>query len=103
MLQIRNHYNLEATKTYSIRYKKFLNNVCLSFFQLVMKDPHLNICELYLRKDDDANPVYTLKCWEADRDKQMTFGQSKGYHVLFYSATAFKWRGLVPVKAKCDD
>ena len=71
--------------------------------QLVMKDPHLNICELYLRKDDDANPVYTLKCWEADRDKEMTFGQSKGYHVLFYSATAFKWRGLVPVKAQCDD
>lgn len=31
VLQIRNHYNLEATKTYSIRYKKFLNNVCLRF------------------------------------------------------------------------
>ena len=50
--------------------------------QLVMKVPHLNICELYLRKDDDANPVYTLKWWKADRDKEMTFGQSKGYHVL---------------------
>ena len=71
--------------------------------QLVMKDPHLNICELYLRNNDDANPVYTLKCWEADYNEEMTFGKSEGYHVLFYSATAFKWRGLVPVKAKCDD
>ena len=53
--------------------------------QLVMKDPHLNICELYLRKDDDANPVYTLKCWEADRDKEMTLGQSKGYHAMSFS------------------
>lgn len=69
--------------------------------ELVMKDPHLNICELYLR--DESKKVYTLKCWKASREHPMTFGQSKGYHVLFYSEIAFKWRNLVPVKEKCDD
>lgn len=73
--------------------------------QLVMKDPHLNICELYCRNLDkaDQDQVYTLKCWQASDKEQMKFDQSPGPHVLFYSAIAFKWRDQVPVKAKCDD
>ena len=59
--------------------------------QLVMKDPHLNICELYWRNSDkaDQNQVYTLKCWQASDKEQMKFDQSPGPHVLFYSAIAF--------------
>ena len=69
--------------------------------ELVMKDPHLNICEVYLR--DESKKIYTLKCLKASQKDPMKFGQSKGYHVLFYSEIAFHWRNQVPVKEKCDD
>ena len=71
-------------------YEKALN--------VVMKDSQYHICEI-----SGAGNVYALKCWRASNDVPMRFGDSPGYHALFYSKIAFKWKESVPVKAQCKD
>lgn len=61
----------------------------------VVKDPRYHICEI-----SGTESVYALKCWRASNDVPMRFGDSKGYHVLFYSKIAFKWKEKVPVKTQ---
>ena len=62
---------------------------------VVETDPQYHICEI-----SRAESTYSLKCWRASNNVPMRFGDSKGYHVLFYSKIAFKWKEQVPVKAQ---
>ena len=62
--------------------------------EIIMADPRYRICEIALC----AGEVYTLRCWHASDDAEMTFQSVNGEHVLFYSEIIFRWKDKIPVK-----
>ena len=59
---------------------------------IIMEDPRYRICEISWCVGD----LYTLCCWQAAKNVEMTYQKANGEHVLFYSKALFRWKDLVP-------
>ena len=58
---------------------------------IIMEDPGYRICEISW-----CDGVYTLCCWQAAKNVEMTYEPVDGEHVLLYSEALFRWKDLVP-------
>lgn len=59
---------------------------------IIMEDPRYRICEISWCDGD----LYTLCCWQAAKNVEMTYQKVDGEHVLLYSEALFRWKDLVP-------
>ena len=59
---------------------------------IIMEDPRYRICEISWCGGD----LYTLCCWQAAENLEMTYQTVDGEHVLLYSEALFRWKDLVP-------
>ena len=59
---------------------------------IIMEDPGYRICEISWCDGD----LYTLCCWQAAKNVEMTYQAVDGEHVLLYSEALFRWKDLVP-------
>ena len=59
---------------------------------IIMEDPRYRICEISWCDED----LYTLCCWQAAENLEMTYQTVDGEHVLLYSEALFRWKDLVP-------
>ena len=80
----------KSVKTINLSRTEAYNNAV----DIIMADPRYRICEIALC----AGEVYTLRCWQASDVAEMTFQNTVGEHVLFYSEIIFRWKDKVPVK-----
>lgn len=59
---------------------------------IIMEDPRYRICEIAWC----AGGLYTLCCWQAAKEVEMTYQKVDGEHVLLYSKALFRWKDSVP-------